>query len=213
MPRSLTMMLVTPLIGRLYNHVSPRILVGLGIIGVAWGSWAMGGFTLQTGVRDINVALIIQGVGFSLLFIPLTTVALSHIPRHLISDASGLNSLVRQFGGSVGLAIFTTFLSRFVVQASAALAPDVTMFRPEALARLRAIQAGMMAHGMTPGQARQAAIAALQGQVMRQSTVIAFDRTFVLGAILMVCLLPLLWFLRRQPHDEGPADATAHVEM
>ncbi|HET7226682.1 MAG TPA: DHA2 family efflux MFS transporter permease subunit [Candidatus Eisenbacteria bacterium] len=205
MPRSLTMMVVTPLIGRLYNHVSPKILVGLGIVGVAWGSWAMGSFTLDTGVRDINVALIIQGVGFSLLFIPLTTVALSHVPRHHISDASGLNSLVRQFGGSVGLAIFTTFLTRFVVQAQQALAPDISMFRPEALQRLRAIQAGLMARGMAASPARQAALAALQGQVLRQSTVIAFDRTFVLGAVMMICLLPLVFFLRRPPHEEEPA--------
>src|SRR5437762_8572250 len=101
MPRSLTMLVVMPIVGRLYNHVSPKITVAFGILLFAYTAWQMGLYTLQTSARDIVNVLIIQGVAFSCLFIPLTTIALSSIPRHRLSDATGLNSLLRQTGGSI----------------------------------------------------------------------------------------------------------------
>ena len=71
--------------------------------------------------------LIIQGVAFSCLFIPLTTMALSTIPRHRLPDATGLNSLLRQTGGSVGLAVFATLLTRFATQRARRHAAHFTM--------------------------------------------------------------------------------------
>src|SRR5438552_1688331 len=117
MPRSLCMLVVMPIVGRLYNKVSPRLVVAFGIILFAYTAWLMGHYTLATSTRDVVVVLIIQGVALSCLFIPLTTMALSTIPRHRLSDATGLNSLLRQTGGSVGLAVFATLLSRFATKA------------------------------------------------------------------------------------------------
>src|SRR6266849_5910636 len=117
MPRSLTMLVVMPIVERIYNKVSPRIVVAFGIVMFAYTAWLMGHYTLQTSQRDIVNVLIIQGIAFSCLFIPLTTVALSTIPRHRLPDATGLNSLLRQTGGSVGLAVFATLLTRFALKA------------------------------------------------------------------------------------------------
>src|SRR5260370_32832148 len=94
-------------------------------------------FTLETGQRDVILALTTQGVGFSCLFVPLSTVALSSIPRHQMADATGLNSLFRQVGGSIGLAVAATLLSRFGSQARTALVAPVTASDPAAVDRLR----------------------------------------------------------------------------
>ncbi len=215
MPRSLVMMAVTPIVGRLYNHVSPRLMIGLGVLAVAWGAWVMGGFTLETPVTAITGALMVQGVGFSLLFIPLTTVALSHVPRRHIADASGLNSLVRQFGGSAGLAIFTTLLTRYADVARAGLTAHLDPARPEVAQRLAAMTAGLMRRGYDAVGAKAAAIRLLGFEVERQAALLAFVKTFELGGLLMLCALPLLVFLRQPPHDEtvsaaeGPAAAHA----
>jgi DHA2 family multidrug resistance protein len=203
MPRSLVMLVATPIVGRLYNYVSPRLLVALGLVGVAAGSWQMGGYTLQTGTHDIVLGMVIQGIGFSLLFVPLTTVALSHVERRFIADASGLNSLVRQLGGSVGLAIFTTLLTRFMVAAHEALIADVNPARLVVSTRLAGMERTFMTRGMDAASAHGAAVRAMAGLVGRQAQLIAFDKSFQLSAILMAALLPLTLLLRQPPHQEG----------
>ena len=217
MPRALVMMVATPIVGRMYNHVSPRLLVAIGVTCVAVGSLDMGRFTLQTSDVGIIMTLLLQGVGFSCLFVPLTTVALSHTPRVQLTDASGLNSLVRQFGGSAGLAIYGTLLEQYSTRARAALAVHVDPFRPEVAERLGQMTAGMVARGMDLATAKAAALKALAGTVARQGTMIAFEKTFILTGIMMLVLLPLTILLRSKDHEKpqvrggppappGPAD-------
>ena len=122
MPRALAMMVGIPIVGRLYNKVQPRILVLIGISLVALSAYMMTHYTLDTGSRTVVFAIIVQGFGFASLFVPLTTVALSTIPRYRLADATGLNSLLRQIGGSLGLAAFATLLPRFIAAARNGLA-------------------------------------------------------------------------------------------
>jgi len=208
MPRALVMMVATPIVGRIYNRVSPRLLVALGVICVALGSLDMGRFTLQTSDAGIIATLLLQGVGFSLLFVPLTTVALSHVARTQLTDASGLNSLVRQFGGSAGLAIYGTLLEQYAVRARAALAVHVDPYRPEVAQRLERMTRGMIGRGMDAATAKAAALKALAGTVARQGTMIAFEKTFMLTGFMMLTLLALVFFLRSKDHEAtGPPGA------
>jgi DHA2 family multidrug resistance protein len=207
MPRSLVMLVATPIVGRIYNFTSPRLLVALGLIGVAAGSWQMGSFTLQTDVHDIVLAMLVQGVGFSLLFVPLTTVALSHVERRDIPDASGLNTLVRQLGGSIGLAIFTTLLTRYVAIARDSIAAHLDPTRPEVTRRVTAMVRAFMQRGMDAGSAHAAAMRALGGAVARQAQLVAFDKSFELSAVLMLVLLPLVFLLREPAVAHAGAEA------
>src|SRR5207244_3591405 len=149
MPRSLTMIVVMPIIGRIYNHVSPRLVVAFGILLFAYTAWQMGHYTLSTSSRDIVNVLIIQGVAFSCLFIPLTTIALSSIPRHRLPDATGLNSLLRQTGGSVGLAVFATLMSRWASRARGAMLANITPERSAVMSRLYAMQRALVGRGIS----------------------------------------------------------------
>ena len=97
----------------------------------------MSHYTLETSERQVILPLLIQGVGFACLFVPLTTVALSSIDRRKLADATGLNSLVRQIGGSFGLAVFATLMSRYPVQIKAAIGAHITAGRPEVSAAHR----------------------------------------------------------------------------
>jgi MFS transporter, DHA2 family, multidrug resistance protein len=213
LPRAIVMMVTTPIVGRLYGRVPARVLVSVGVLCVAAGSLHMGVFTTATSDVGIIDTLILQGVGFSCLFVPLTTVALSNVTRVQLSDATGLNSVVRQFGGSAGLAIYGTLFSRFTTEAYAALAPHVSPDRPEVMRRLGAIAAGLMQRGMDAAAARTGALAAVAGTVAQQAAVIAFERVFVLTGVVMLLLLPLVAVLRdvhhEGPGDGGPASATA----
>jgi DHA2 family multidrug resistance protein len=209
MPRVLVMFVVTPFVGRLYGKVSPRLLVGLGILCVAWGAWSVSHVTLASSAAGITQAILIQGVGFSLLFVPLTTAALSNVPRTRLADATGLNSLLRQVGASVGLAVFATLLSRYGTVARAAIASHVTADRPEVQSRLAAIAQGLAARGLDPVSAHEGALRALDGLVTRQAMVIAFERVLLLTGVLFLCVLPLLLFLKvnwRRPAGRPPVE-------
>ncbi len=209
MPRSLTMLVVMPMVGRIYNHVSPRIVVAFGILLFAYTAWQMGHYTLASSARDIVNVLIIQGVAFSCLFIPLTTVALSTIPRHRLPDATGLNSLLRQTGGSAGLAVFATLIARFATRARDAMLASVTLDRPAVAARFAALQQSLAAHGFSPGAARSTAARMLDGVLRQQAMVLAFERLFYLAGILFLCVLPLVFFLKTPKH----AEAEVHMEI
>jgi DHA2 family multidrug resistance protein len=212
MPRVLVMMATTPIVGRLYNRVSPRLLVAIGVCLVAYGSLDLSHVTLQSTSSGIVHAILLQGVGFSFLFVPLTTSALSHVPRNRLTDATGLNSLFRQIGGSVGLAVFATLLDRYQLHARNALIAHVTPSSPAAVQRLAQLQAGLAARGLDLASAKAAALAALNGQVARQAAVLSFEKTFLLSGVLFLCVLPLLLFLKVNPATRRGGEKP-HVEM
>ncbi|MEI8254463.1 MAG: DHA2 family efflux MFS transporter permease subunit [Deltaproteobacteria bacterium] len=211
MPRVAVMAVATPIVGRIYNRVDPRLIVATGVGFFGIGAYLMSHFTLQTSQSGIVAAIMVQGVGFSCLFVPLTTTALSNIPRHKMADATGLNSLLRQIGGSIGLAIFTTILSRNMVVARAALSAHIDPSRPEVQARLAMAQSALMQRGMDPVAARAGATASLFGVVVRQSTVIAFQQLFLLTGIAFLGVLPILVFLKRGGVPDPKAKV--HVEI
>ncbi len=150
--------------------------------------------------------LVITGAAFACLFVPLTTAALSRIPRHQMADAAGLNSFIRQVGGSIGLTIFATLFTNYATEARAGLASHVTLLRPEVAGMYHAMRGAIVAHG---GDAMLAG-RVLAGRVAQQSLVLSFDRVFLFQGLLFFGVLPLLFFLR-VPRD--PAAAPAHVEM
>ena len=210
MPRVLVMMVATPFVGRIYNRVSPRVLVGLGVVMVSIGSFALGRITLQTTSEGIVQAILIQGTGFAFLFVPLTTAALSNVPRTLLSDATGLNSLLRQIGGSIGLAVFATLLSRHAAQARHSVVAHLVPGRPEVMERLSQLQAFFASRGYDASSARQAADQALANMATQQSMVIAFEHVFYLAGIVFLAVLPLLLLLKvnragptQPPHAEA----------
>jgi DHA2 family multidrug resistance protein len=208
MPRTLAMMVVTPIIGRIYNLVPPAIIVGIGGLFFAVGSYQLSHITLLSSSSDIIIPMLVTGVGFACLFIPLTTAALTFIPRTQLADAAGLNSFVRQIGGSFGLTIFATLLSNYGKRATGSVSWHVTSLRPEVAARVDGMAAGLQAHGMSALDAKQTALRALAGAVARQGTVLAFEKVFLLQGITFLAFLPLLFFLR-----VGRGPKAEHIEL
>jgi len=215
MPRALIMMVVTPIVGRTYNVLSPRLVVSFGVTCVAVSTWMMSHYTLATSQSGIIGALLVQGLGFSCLFVPLATVALSKVPRHKLADAAGLNSVVRFIGGSIGLAIFATLLTRHMTTVQSVLGTHVVAGSPTLLPRLYGAQRMFAQMGMNASAAHDGAVRVVAGALARQSAVIAFEQVFLLTGLSFLCVLPLVYFLKRAPHH-APSDAAGppvHVEM
>ena len=207
LPRVLVMMVATPIVGRLYNKVDPRLFIGAGVLIYVYGAYDMSRLTLQSGQHDVIFAIMLQGIGFACLFVPLTTTALASIPRHLMPDATGLNGLFRQIGGSIGLAVFASLISVYTQDARSALVAHLNPTSVETQTRISMIERALSAKGLDPVSAHDAALRALSGEVQRQAAAMAFDKLFLLAGLLFLTVLPLLALLKvvRAPAPAAPA--------
>jgi DHA2 family multidrug resistance protein len=209
MPRTLVMVVAMPVVGRLYNRFHPALFAGLGLALAAYGQYCLGNLTLQSTSADVLLGITLQGLGMSMILVPISTVSLSTIPRHLLADATGLSSLVRQIGGSLGLATMSTLLTRYGVVAQETLKWQIAPGRPEVDAVVQHSMA-MASQGGDPSSAYTAAIGGLAMRVAREGTVLGFEKTFLIGTLLFVVASPLILLLRS---PKTAPDATRHAEI
>jgi DHA2 family multidrug resistance protein len=156
----------------------------------------MAKLTSSVGYWDLFWPQLWQGVGFSLIFVALSTAALSTIPRPRMTAATGLYNVVRQVMGSVGIAVAATTLGTSTVRYHAILSEDAGA---SAVARQRIAQltASMVAKGADAVTAKAQAMRVLDGIISRQAAVLAYDHVFVLVSSLFFLGFPLVFLLRR----------------
>jgi MFS transporter, DHA2 family, multidrug resistance protein len=199
MPRSLVMLVFMPVVGALYNRVGPKPMIGSGLLIAGFAPIMMSHFTLDTGGMALFWPQVVQGLGFVLIFVALSTTALAGIERAKMTSATGLYNLIRQLGGSFGTAIFATMLTRMQQTNHAVLAERISTTNPAFAERFAAMQQGLIAHGIDAWSARLKALQMFEGMISQQASLLAFERAFFLiGALFFLCL-PLLYFLRSAP--------------
>jgi DHA2 family multidrug resistance protein len=203
MPRSLAMAVIMPIGGRFYNKLGPRVLVGSGLVVSGFSFWDLSHLTLDVGYWDLFWPQVFQGIGFSLIFVALSTAALAAIPKPQVTAATGLYNLARNIFGSVGIAICATQLSAGTSRYHAMLADHVNVTNSAAVTWLQTVTAGLMARtGADLQTARAMAMRMLDGMLMRQAAVLSYNRVFVLVSVLFVIALPLVLLLKRSHAEE-----------
>ncbi|HEY3331225.1 MAG TPA: DHA2 family efflux MFS transporter permease subunit [Capsulimonadaceae bacterium] len=214
MPRSLTMMIMMPIAGALYNRLGAKTMIGSGLVLCVYSQYLMAMFTLQTSTSEILIPQVIQGVGFGLVFVALSTVALANIPRAKMTSAAGLNNLIRQLGGSFGTSVVVTVLTRQNDVARANLVANLQPTNQAFQERVAGIQHMFSMHGYGPGAAHEAALRLLNGQLVRQTEMLGYEYIFMGIGLLFVACLPLV-FILKQPKKMEPTAAgeSAVVEL
>jgi DHA2 family multidrug resistance protein len=215
MPRSLVMLVTIPIVGALYNKTSPRLVIAFGLGLGAFTCFQMSRFTLTTSNEEILVPQMIQGVALACIFIPLSTVALATIDRRRMGDATGLNNLVRQLGGSFGVAIFAALLDRYTTEARQGLIAHVAVGDPVVYGRLSMMKAFFARGGGDVAAASQRALAMLDGQVGLQASMLGFDRAFFLAGLVFATSIPLVILLDegRKAGAQKGHDKTEHMAV
>lgn len=203
MPRSLAMAVCMPVAGRFYNRLGPRLLIGSGLVVSAYSFWALGQLTPQTGFWDIFIPQVWQGVGFSLLFVALSTAALATIERRQMTAATGLYNVVRQVFGSVGIAIAASEITGGIARYSAVLGEHMTPYDPATRHWLAMVTGAMQRLGAGAAAAREKALALLHGDLLAQAAVLAYNHVFLLIAISFVLSIPLIFLIRKGDLTEG----------
>lgn len=200
-PRSLTMVILMPIAGMLYNRLGVYVMLPFGLLLGSGAAFLMARLTLESGALQILIPQVVQGVGFSFVFVSLSTTALSTIPRAKMQYATGLYNLIRQLGGSLGTAIVIALMDHRLTEVSARFAGYASAYNPTFMRRWEGLRAALMARGVDASTAGQQALALLNNVMHRQASVIAFNYVFALIGILSLACLPLVLLLRRGGHD------------
>ena len=129
-PRGLGSFLMMPLVGTVLGKFDPRKVLAVGLVGASWSLYALSKLNLQAGYWDIFWPQFIQGACLALLFVPLTTATMDPIPKEEMGNATSMFNLMRNLGGSVGIACGTTFLFRRQQFHTHLLGANVTPFNP-----------------------------------------------------------------------------------
>ncbi len=207
-PRGLGSFIAMPVVGFLTAKIDPRKLLIAGLIGGAVHPFHLGSLNLQIGYWDIFWPQFFQGLSMGLIFVPLTTVTMSLIGREEMGNATSLFNLMRNIGGSVGIAAIATMLSRNTQAQYNNLGTHVSSFDMHTRALLDQIRAGFVARGMDFTTATSAAYAALSGMVSQQAVMVAFVQLFRILALVFAVVVPLV-FIMRKP-KAGQAATSAH---
>lgn len=207
MPRSLAMVVTMPMVGKIYNRLGSRILVFMGLVISAFSYWQLSVLSLQISYWDIVIPQIIQGVGFAMIFVALSTVALSNIEKPRMQAATGLFNVIRLVAGSIGIALFATMYDRGATTSRAEMITSlINPYRNITTESIESLTSAMVASGSDPWTARLQAFDFLNNELGRQAMMISFNRVFFLVAVLFALVIPMVLLLKEAespPENEG----------
>ena len=206
-PRGLGSFIAMPIVGFLTAKIDPRKMLSVGLIGGAITLYQLGSLNLQVGYWDIFWPQFFQGISMGLIFVPLTTITMSLIVREEMGNATSIFNLMRNLGGSVGIAAIATMLSRSAQAQYNILGAHVSGFDMRTRMMLDQIRGGFVARGMDFTTATQSAYAALSGMVNQQAVMVAFVQLFRVLAVVFAVVIPLVFIMRKPKRSQGPIAA------
>ena len=184
LPGAIATAISMPLASKLGKWLDARTSIAIGLALFALGCWMFGGLNQNAELGDTILPRAIQGFALGFMFVPLTTATLSGISREKMSGATGVYTLVRQLGGSLGIAILQLVETRRQDSAYATLASGVTM-------------ANQNVANLLHGAANQGAVLSnIFGSVMLNAETVAYNDVFRLCAVIFIISLPTVLLLR-----------------
>lgn len=190
-PAALTTAFMMPIIGNLLQKGVPQqyLVAGGMILFAVFTFWGYNILTPSTSGDDFFWMLVIRGIGMGMLFIPITTLSLSTLQGQEISKGAAFTGMMRQLGGSFGIALITTFMSRQIVHHGAALSSHLDKYDPSVMQTIRNMQQYFISKGMGTNQALKGAYGAMQGSIAKQAAVLSYMDVFLyLGIMFLICV-------------------------
>src|ERR1700739_2565086 len=165
------------------HRVDNRLIILTGFLLTVLSLWQMTGFSLQMGMAPVISSGVLQGFGLGCTFVPLNTLALSNLPRHILTQGTAMRSLMRNLGGSIGISILEALLVQNTQIVHSRLIENLRPDNPLAHAPMLASPFSLT----TPS-----GIAALNAEVTRQGAMVAYIHDYALMMLLVLLLIPLL---------------------
>lgn len=196
----LAMFAMAPVAGILSRKMDPRVMMMIGFIGFAAGTWRMTGLTADWDFYELLLPQILRGTSLMLCMVPINNVALGTLPPSRLKNASGLFNLTRNLGGAVGLAIINTILTNRNAFHYERLAEHVRWGDVESETKLANMTRSFDSHGV---DGATIALSKLSGMVHQQATLMSFMDVFFLLTAMFTSLAFLALFMRKPPAEAG----------
>ncbi len=196
-PGGIASLIAMAIIGRFIGKVDARYILAFGLVLTCYSFHIMAQFNLYADYYHVLIPRVIQGFGIGCLFVPLTTLTLSHIPREEMGNAAGIFNLLRNLGGSFGIAFSATMLSRQAQINHHHLAEHIT---PTAINFQRAfysLQFMLPYSGANPALTDQTALRLIYGELQRQALMLSFNDCFGYLFLIFFTIFPFLFLLKR----------------
>ncbi len=208
-PGSLTTAFMMPIVGKLIQRGVPQgYMVSVGFAIFFFFCLLMyNNMTPDTGVEHLYWPLIWRGVGLGLLFVPITTLSLSTLSGKNIGEGAAFTGMMRQLGGSFGIAIITTFITRFSQEHRVNLIANLDASKYEVQQRILMMQKGFMSKGFSANEALKKSYQAMDYSVMKQSTVLSYMDIFLYLGVLFLCCIPIMLLIKKGKTKINPTDA------
>jgi MFS transporter, DHA2 family, multidrug resistance protein len=201
-PRGLASFLVMIFVGKFVGKIQPRNFILAGILASIAGNYLMTRFTSDITASDLIVPMMLQGMGMGLIFVPISTLAFTTLPKEAAAEAAGIYSLIRALGSALGISILATYFSRSTQQSWSLLRGEITPYSEALHAYLAPLHLGA-------NDPQGIAIAARA--VLHQAQNIGYIDSFWFATLNFVMMLPLL-LLVRTPAKAAPAQMRANPE-
>ncbi|MBS1745150.1 MAG: DHA2 family efflux MFS transporter permease subunit [Bacteroidetes bacterium] len=209
-PSTLMVAFMMPIVGQLIQRgVSQKYLIAMGMgIFFIYSLMTYKIMTPQTSGEDFFWALMVRGLGLGLLSVPISTMALSTLKGAEIGQGAAFSGMMRQLGGSFGVAMISTFLTRDIIYHRSDLVRNLDIYDPAVQARVNGIAAGMHAKGMAPNVALNTAYQLIDGSTSIQATILSYMDVFLyVGAMFLVFVPIVLIFIKKSNGKISMSDA------
>lgn len=206
-PRGFGSFIGMTIIGRIMNKFDPRKFLAIGLLVGAATLFQLARLNVEAGYWDFFWPQFVQGISLAMLFVPLTTITMSNIPREGMGNATSMFNLLRNLGGGIGIAGVSTLVARYSQKEINLLGTNVTQYNPQTRALMSQLEAGMKAHGSGSAMAARQSYGVLFGMVERQATMLSYVDVFQLLGIIFVLMVPLVMLMKRPSHGVKPIAA------
>jgi DHA2 family multidrug resistance protein len=207
-PGGLATIFMMPFIGVMLKRGVPAQFMASGGFALFFiFTWMLSNATLSSGTSDFFWPLIIRGVGMSLLFVPLTTLALQDLKGPDIGQGTGLNNMMRQLGGSFGIAILTTLIHIKSGVVRNALIENINIYNPNYQAANQGYVQNFIAKGFSQINAQQMANQAMEGNVVKQTMLVTYDNMYLVIGVFVLFCIPIIFFQRFKKGQAVAVDA------
>jgi len=208
-PRGVAAFITTFFVGRLVGKMRMRWMLCIGFSTLAYSSFLLARINLQVSQMDVIWPSIVNGFAISFIFVPLTTTTMSQLGQAQIANASGLYNLMRNLGGSIGIAFVTTMLARGAQAHQALMVGHLTPTDPAFAQRLAAGKQ-MLAQHTDPVNATRQAYGAVYSLLDQQAHLWAFVDNFFLFGVLALGTMPLIFLFKRVQHAKRSSAGAGH---
>ena len=191
--------LVMPVVGKLTQRLDARMLIAFGMAVTAWSLFYMSGFTLHIDFATAVTGRLIQGLGMPFFFVAVTFTTMAAVPREQMNNASSIFNLLRNLGGSFGVAFVTTLLSRRTQYHHSILAEHMGPLNPGFNLRLAALASHLAARLGEFADTTGLALGAIYQELNRQAASLAYADAFYIQGWIFVGLIFFVWIMRRPP--------------